>query len=181
MMTTTLILTYLLQIYNSIDTSAVSQPIKASFDEVHCLAQNIYHEARGETVSGQFAVALVTANRAKDSRFPNTICGVIKQSSFSKTNNKKVCAFSWYCDRDKKEKELPLMNKDGTVNNSAVEQFRLASLIAITVLNNKVRDNTQGATHFHNPDFSQPSWISEMKKTITLGNHDFYRMPPASK
>ena len=31
-------------------------------NDVHCLAENIYHEARGESTAGKMAVALVTLN-----------------------------------------------------------------------------------------------------------------------
>ena len=44
------------------------------------MALNIYHEARGEVTEGQIAVAQVTVNRAKDKRWPDTICGVVYQS-----------------------------------------------------------------------------------------------------
>ena len=43
-------------------------------DEVKCLAQNIYFEARDQTTKGQIAVALVTINRVESKRFPNSIC-----------------------------------------------------------------------------------------------------------
>ena len=46
-------------------------------DQVECLAKNIYHEARGESTAGMFAVGFVTLNRVMDSRYPNTICGVV--------------------------------------------------------------------------------------------------------
>ena len=44
-----------------------------------CLSEALYFEARGETVTGQFAVAEVIMNRVKSSRFPDTPCAVIKQ------------------------------------------------------------------------------------------------------
>ena len=57
-----------------------------------CLALNIYFEARNQPTSGQIAVAEVTLNRVASRNYPNTVCGVVKQS------NKNGCAFSWYCD-----------------------------------------------------------------------------------
>lgn len=39
----------------------------------------IYHEARGEPIEGQIAVALVIYNRTESGKFPDTICEVIKQ------------------------------------------------------------------------------------------------------
>ena len=47
--------------------------------EVQCLAQNIYYEARNEPEEGKVAVGLVTLNRTQDSRFPDSVCGVVHQ------------------------------------------------------------------------------------------------------
>lgn len=52
-------------------------PLHAS--DVRCLAESIYHEARGEPVHGQLAVAHVVLNRVNDPRFPDTVCAVIHQ------------------------------------------------------------------------------------------------------
>ena len=50
-------------------------------DEVKCLAQNIYFEARDQKTKGQIAVALVTINRVESKRFPNSICKVVYQAN----------------------------------------------------------------------------------------------------
>ena len=55
----------------------MSGKVEANSD-IHCLAENIYFEARGESTAGKMAVALVTLNRVMDERFPDTICGVVK-------------------------------------------------------------------------------------------------------
>ena len=44
-----------------------------------CLAQNIYHEARGEMIEGQIAVSNVVINRVESKQFPNDICSVVYQ------------------------------------------------------------------------------------------------------
>ena len=44
-----------------------------------CLAMNMYHEARNQGTAGILAVSAVVFNRVNDSRFPNTICGVVEQ------------------------------------------------------------------------------------------------------
>ena len=44
-----------------------------------CLAQNIYYESRGSNLADMAAVANVVINRAKDRRYPDTICGVVRQ------------------------------------------------------------------------------------------------------
>lgn len=177
MMTAKLLLAYLLQTANivgiDVDTSKIDPK------EAYCLAENIYYEARNEDIRGQFAVASVTLNRVNDSRYPNTICGVVKQTATSRVTKKVVCAFSWYCENDRKGREIPVKNKDGTINQQIVDQFQVASIVAITVLGGTVEDNTKGATHFYNPQTASPSWARELKKTATLGNHDFHKLPPA--
>jgi len=50
-----------------------------SEDELNCLALNIYHEARGEPLAGQFAVAYVTMNRVVSARYPSSVCSVVWQ------------------------------------------------------------------------------------------------------
>ena len=49
--------------------------------EVMCLAENMYHEAKNQGTASWSAVASVTFNRIRDSRFPNTVCEVVKQGS----------------------------------------------------------------------------------------------------
>lgn len=174
MITAKLLLVYLLQ---SADVSGLSTIDTTQIDpqEAYCLAENIYYEARSEDIRGQFAVASVTLNRAKDARFPSTVCGVVKQTAYSHLTDKLVCAFSWYCDSEKKGREIPVNNKDGSVNQKVLDQFRTASIVAITTLAGDVKDNTKGATHFHNPFTSNPAWANNMKRTAVIGNHAFYK------
>ena len=67
-----------------------------------CLALNVYHESKNQSIYGQYAVAQVVMNRVKDERFPNNICDVVKQGLTYKWNPKipikNQCQFSWYCD-----------------------------------------------------------------------------------
>lgn len=53
--------------------------VRASRDDIMLLARLVYSEARGELYVGQVAVVAVVLNRVRDSRFPNTISGVIFQ------------------------------------------------------------------------------------------------------
>ena len=89
-------------------------PYEPNHIETQCLAENIYHEAKNQGTAGWSGVASVTLNRIKDSRFPNTVCEVVKQGPTReswKTRGKDVpeeerkyypikhrCQFSWYCD-----------------------------------------------------------------------------------
>ena len=55
--------------------------------DLHCLAQNIYFEARGEPMVGMVAVGHVVLNRAADSHWPRRVCSVIKQGGYKKPVN----------------------------------------------------------------------------------------------
>ena len=76
----------------TLSTPAIANhEIKALFDarELKCLVKNIYYESRGESTKGQEAVALVTLNRVKSKRYPNTVCETVYQrKQFSWTHNK---------------------------------------------------------------------------------------------
>ena len=175
MITAKLLLAFLLQ-----STSVVGLDIDTSNidpEQAYCLAENIYYESKSEDIRGQYAVGSVTLNRVNDPRFPKTVCDVVRQANIHRVTKKLVCAFSWYCENDKKGKEIPIRNKDGTINQRVADQFQAASIVAIQILSGNVDDNTNGATHFHNPYTSNPAWKYEMKKTMRVGNHDFYRMP----
>lgn len=173
MITAKMLLTYFLQ-----TVSIVSPDVDVSgvdINQAYCLAKNVYYESRSEDIKGQFAVASVTINRVNDERWPDTVCGVVRQITISNKSKKKVCAFSWYCEKDKGGKDIAILRKDGTINQRVVDQFQVATMVAITTLAGSVDDNTRGATHFHNPFTSDPAWRFELTRTMRVGNHDFYR------
>ena len=63
--------------YLNLDPKPLSVVSKAT--EIDCLARNIYHEARGESLQGQIAVAAVTVNRVLTKGYPSSICQVVYQ------------------------------------------------------------------------------------------------------
>ena len=134
--------------------------------EITCLAQNIYFESRDQKLKGQLGVALVTINRVKSKRFPNTFCKFVKQAS--KKNVKLVkhkCHFSWYCDglSDKPKDEIA---------------WKVSQLLATAMYEKrlKVKDFLHGATHYHRKDVD-PYWNRKMLKVATIGDHIFYIDP----
>lgn len=123
--------------------------------QVDCLAENIYHEAGYEPETGKQAVALVTLNRTQDERFPQSICGVVKQ----KTQG--TCQFSWFC--------LPVKLNRNT------EAYRQSLDAALYVYANyeKLKDITDGALYYH-ADYVNPRWRN-VEKTTVIGRHIFYK------
>ena len=130
-------------------------------NEINCLAHNIYFEARDQPTKGQIAVALVTLNRVKSRRFPNSICKVIHQGT--KRLGKMVlhkCHFSWYCD-GKSDQPKDKMS------------WEISKLIAKAMVNNPMEDFLNGATHYHRVDVN-PYWNKRMLRYTTIGDHIFY-------
>jgi N-acetylmuramoyl-L-alanine amidase len=85
--------------------------------EVNCLTEAVYFEARGESHLGKLAVANVILNRTKVAeKFPDTVCGVIKQKGqFSYNPKQKVTDFDlWLSIRMIAETALTGMASDPT-------------------------------------------------------------------
>lgn len=139
--------------------------------EVMCLADNIYHEARGQGTAGQLAVAAVTMNRVNDERFPNTVCEVVKQGPHRpswKGTGEQVpvrhrCQFSWYCDG--KSDDPQDMTSYQSIYDLSYE-FVYGNIDLI--------DLTDGATHYH-ADYVKPDWARTKTRTVKIENHIFYR------
>lgn len=56
---------------------AVLRPARGDTDEVRCVAQAVFHEARGESLRGQKAVADVVMNRARSGKWGRNACAVV--------------------------------------------------------------------------------------------------------
>lgn len=118
--------------------------------DVECMAEALYHEARGEGTRGQQAVAEVILNRVESRQFPSSVCGVINQPS----------QFSYTIGGTK-----PIRNKAA---------YLRARNIAEAALSGAPRDLTGGATYFHTPAV-RPSWSHRFHRTVQIGRHIFYR------
>ena len=59
-----------------------ARPVRRDLDgDVKCVAQAVFHEARGESVQGQRAVADVVMNRARSGRWGGSACAVVNAPS----------------------------------------------------------------------------------------------------
>ena len=120
-------------------------------DHMRCLAENIYHEARGEPVLGQVAVGYVTWERAQQS--VEQLCRVVW----------KPYQFSW-------------TSSPVSVNDN--EAFALAMKIAKDVVTGRAKNPVPRATHYHASSI-KPLWRKSVKQVAKIGNHVFYQ--PRSK
>jgi len=138
-------------------------PSSVSDADMLCLTKNIYFEARDQDLIGQIAVAYVTINRVKDSRYPDTICEVVKQGY---KEGRRDCQFSWYCD-GKPDKMLEARER---VISHAVAQ---------SVIDGRFTDITEGATHYHANSIT-PYWSKSLTRIAAIEDHTFYRWETAS-
>ena len=131
----------------------------------HCLASNIYWEARNQSTHGKLAVAQVTLNRVESQNYPNTICGVVTQTRYYPSGNIDLhsCQFSWYCDGKKDE---PIE----TWGFSYDESYKLA----VMFLQERPTDVTEGSTHYHNTKVN-PFWTASLEQVVQIEEHIFYK------
>ena len=134
-------------------------PAEGESESWDCLAGALYHEARGEKIKGQFAVAEVILNRKDAAEYPDNVCEIVYEG----TENGGGCQFSFACDGNSEA-----INETGA--------HALAGRIANVMLADAPRALTDGATHFHSTAVA-PSWAERFAKTAQLGAHRFYRQP----
>jgi len=147
-------------------------------EETFCMAQNIYYEARGESLKGKQAVGNVVLNRVDHVKYPNTVCGVVYEAKRYSWNNDVVipgqCQFSWYCDGIKDDPQL-FYKSNGVVIEPNMRDWRTSVQVAIKMIERDIwyRDPTRGATHYYNHNISTPSWSRVYPVSIVVGNHTF--------
>ena len=132
--------------------------VHADFDEsLHCLALNVYHEARSEPEAGQLAVAAVTLNRVRSEAFPDSVCEVVKQGG----EQRHQCQFSWWCDG----------KSDRPTEAKAWKNAKHISRLALLGL---AKDPTDKALYYH-ATYVNPRWSRKMQQTARIDQHVFYR------
>ncbi|MEP7348451.1 MAG: cell wall hydrolase [Sphingorhabdus sp.] len=127
------------------------QDIQSALDrETQCLAGAVYFESKGESLSGQLAVARVVMARAQSGRFPSSLCGVVYQKS----------QFSFV-----RGNGMPRI--DTGSNN-----WRNAVAISQIAQSNAWQSPVEGALFFH-ARYVSPGW--RLTRIGTVDNHVFYR------
>ena len=157
-------ITAVMLLFVSGPASAQNFELEKLFPQVQCMALNIYYEARGSNLADKAAVADVVLNRVNDTRYPNTVCEVVKQGLQDANGNmrRNKCQFSWYC--------------DGKADNPQNQDLYVeAQSIAWNMVEeSKYRGITEGATHYH-ATYVNPRWASTLQLVGRIGAHIFYR------
>lgn len=128
-----------------------------------CLALNIYHEARGEPIEGQKAVAQVTMNRARHN--PSRVCDEVFRPG----------QFSWADKLTKVDPIMRVVNAQDLVPTDWPAYWR-AKDISRRAIEGGLPDVVGNADHFYNPDLvtSKPYWATVFQFVTKIGGHRFY-------
>ncbi len=128
---------------------------EAALDEqANCIAVAVYHEARGESLDGQLAVARVIMNRAASGKYPSSWCGTVKQPwQFSFVNPRSGI--------------MPGVDKASASWRKAVGITRLALANVVPSVGNDVL--------WYHADYVAPSWGRRLSRVSKIGTHIFYR------
>lgn len=124
--------------------------VAAHQENLQCLARNIYFEARGEPLAGQYAVAEVTMNRKAAALYPRTVCEVVYEKA----------AFSW-----------TLL---GRLPEPMGKEWQLAQQVAESVYYGRNAPVAKGALFYH-ATYVRPAWAASRERIGRIGRHVFYR------
>lgn len=136
--------------------------VKLSKEEQLCLTQAIYHEARGESEAGQWAVANVIINRAFSKKFPSSLCGVVFQNA---DKGQFKCQFTFACDgRSDFGTEKAAWNRASKMALVAFREFQAGDRPGVI---------PNSALYYHTTSVS-PSWSNKFREVAAIGSHVFY-------
>jgi spore germination cell wall hydrolase CwlJ-like protein len=138
-------------LYALVDRYGAGAPLD---EQANCVAVAIYHEARGESLEGQLAVARVIMNRAASGKYPPSWCGTVKQPwQFSFVNPRSGA--------------MPGVNASSAAWRKAQAITRLAIANVVPSLSNDVL--------WYHADYVAPSWGRRLSFVSKIGTHIFYR------
>lgn len=136
--------------------------VKLSKEEQLCLTQAIYHEARGESEAGQWAVANVIINRAMSKKFPSTLCGVVFQNA---DQGRYRCQFTFACDgRSDYGTEMGAWRRATKMAEVAYREYQEGERPGVV---------PNSALYYHTTSVA-PSWSNKFHRVAAIGSHLFY-------
>ena len=117
--------------------------------EMYCLSKAVYHEARGEEIMGQAAVAHVVLNRVRSEKYPSTICQVVNQPhQFTDIRH--------------------------TQPDYSSEEWTTTVEVAILSYVGFIDDPTEGSKWYYAHDkVRRPSWAKKKEVVTKIGGHTF--------
>lgn len=131
---------------NILEAENISYAASSGTSDIQLMARAINGEARGEPYEGQVAVGAVILNRVKDSKFPNSISGVIYQpGAFTAVSDGQI--------------NQPI--KEGSTVYKAAQDAKNGW------------DPTGGCIYYFNPATATNKWIWSRPLVKTIGKHRF--------
>ena len=137
---------FLFFLIDIIKVENTSYAASSGSSDIQLMARAINGEARGEPYEGQVAVGAVILNRVKDSKFPNTISGVIYQPG----------AFTAVADG-----QINQPISEGSTVYKAAQDAKNGW------------DPTGGCIYYFNPQTATNKWIWSRPLIKTIGKHRF--------
>ena len=148
--------------YVKADFVPTTKRVKLADGERLCLAQAIYHEARGESREGQLAVANVIINRAMSKKYPSTICGVVFQNA---DKGRYRCQFTFACDgRSDMGRERSAWNRSIKMAEDAFYEFQRGERPGVV----------PASVLFYHTTAVAPNWSRTFHRVAAIGSHVFY-------
>ncbi|HEV2515552.1 MAG TPA: cell wall hydrolase [Devosia sp.] len=148
--------------YVKADFVPTTKRVKLAEGEKLCLAQAIYHEARGESREGQLAVANVIINRAMSKKYPSTICGVVFQNA---DKGRYKCQFTFACDgRSDMGRERSAWNRSIKMAEDAFYEFQRGERPGVV----------PASVLFYHTTAVAPKWSHTFNRVAAIGSHVFY-------
>lgn len=121
-----------------------------------CMAVAVFFEARGETLTGKYAVANVIMNRVASQRYPDDVCDVVNQDK----------QFSYTHDGLSDDPEL----YNQPMDEIAWEESKIVSEEILKNMSEFVIEST----HYH-ADYVTPYWSTAYEVEARVGKHIFYK------
>ena len=138
-------------LYALVDKYSAGTPLGT---EANCIAVAVYHEARGESVEGQLAVARVIMNRAASGKYPASWCAVVKQPwQFSFVN--------------------PRTGEMPGVDPYSGSWARAQGVTRLAIAN--VIPSLPTDCLWYHANYVSPSWGRRLNMVQRIGAHIFYR------
>lgn len=134
-------------------------PPRVPDNDLECLTQAIYYEARNESEAGQAAVAEVVLNRSRHRAYPKRVCEVVYQ------RNSRTCQFTFTC--------------DGSIGRRAVNPmaWARAERIAREVYEGRSASQLPKNSVNYHANYVRPSWGQRLARVRQIGAHIFYGSP----
>ncbi|MBN9479323.1 MAG: cell wall hydrolase [Bordetella sp.] len=140
-------------------TLDLKSPPRIPDNDLECLTQAVYYEARNESESGQAAVAEVVLNRSRHRAYPKDVCQVVYQ------RNSRTCQFTFTC--------------DGSIGRRPVNAvaWARAERIAREVYEGRSASQLPKTSVNYHANYVRPSWGRRLERVRQIGAHIFYGSP----